>query len=386
MPRKITIFLSAPPGDGLRPARDYFHEYIKPILVSAALDWEVIEGRREGDVRAGLAEKIRKLRKRNGEISVAAPEEPDVEDLVVQSRTSSGIRSWEDLQGDLVIGRHTWKEYIRGLHEGWLGPLDPPPEPPPPISDAATQDQNNVPSSDVPFGDENISPTDAPAPIPDPAKKPSPSPPYVSPSEYPSSSLAPTVPHDLSPSTSISFPHILGITNTPTRIYRFLTRRHHADRVGHDVAMCVLASQTRPYSLSPTFASSIDPDSPSSSISEADSATETGSQWEQYSQLEGEESEWHKSARKPNSKDEEGKERVWLESMVIDDRVGRKMRAFEMGREEEERARKIAEDINKVDLLEKGKLWYRNVKAWAGWEENAQPKGWEQGLLGEEGE
>jgi hypothetical protein len=27
-------------------------------------------------------------------------------------------------KGDLVIGRHTWKEYIRGLHEGWLGPLD----------------------------------------------------------------------------------------------------------------------------------------------------------------------------------------------------------------------------------------------------------------------
>lgn len=58
---------SAPPGDGLRAAREHFHEYVKPILVAGAVDWEVIEGRKEGDVRAGLAAKIRRLRRRNGE-------------------------------------------------------------------------------------------------------------------------------------------------------------------------------------------------------------------------------------------------------------------------------------------------------------------------------
>ena len=384
MPRKITIFLSAPPGDGLRPARDYFHEYIKPILVSAALDWEVIEGRHEGDVRAGLAEKIRKLRKRNGEISETTPEGPDTEDLVVQSRTAMGVRSWDNLQGDLVIGRHTWKEYVRGLHEGWLGPLDPPPEPPPQLSHTTTSDENNAPHFNVSPSDEANPPTDTSTATPDAPKKPSPSPPYVLPSEYSTSSLAPTAPHEFSPSTPIHFPHILGFLNTPIRTYRFLTRRYHADRVGHDIATFVLAFQTRPYSSSTNYASSIDPDSPSTGTPESESIARTGCQWEQCGQLEDEEPEWHKSSRKPNSKDEERKERVWLEAMVIDDRIGAKMKTFEMSREEEDRAMKIAEQINKVGVLEKGKEWYRNVKAWMGWQDNPELKGWEQGLVGEE--
>lgn len=126
--RKLTIYLSAPPGDGLRSAREYFQEYIKPVLVAAALDWEVVEGRREGDVRAGTAERVRKLRRKGGEAG-QAEEEEDAETLVDQTRYRTGIRDLDGVKGDIVIGRHTWKEYIRGLHEGWLGPLDPPPNP-----------------------------------------------------------------------------------------------------------------------------------------------------------------------------------------------------------------------------------------------------------------
>ena len=129
MPRRITIFLSAPPGDSIRAAREHFHEYVKPVLAAAAMDWDVIEGRREGDVRAGLAEKIRKRRRKDGEEPLTGektkPSE-ETEDLVQEWRVKAGVQDWEGVQGDLVLGRHTWKEYVRGLHEGWLGPLDPP--------------------------------------------------------------------------------------------------------------------------------------------------------------------------------------------------------------------------------------------------------------------
>ena len=67
LPRKFTVFLCAPPGDGLRSAREYFQEYIKPVLVAAAVDWDVVEGRREGEVRAGLAARVRALRRKHGE-------------------------------------------------------------------------------------------------------------------------------------------------------------------------------------------------------------------------------------------------------------------------------------------------------------------------------
>ncbi|KAF7184024.1 hypothetical protein CNMCM7691_004514 [Aspergillus felis] len=126
--RKLTVFVAAPPGDGLRIAREHFKEYVKPILVAAALDYTVIEGRREGDVRAILAEQIRKHRRKAGEPS-SVVEEVGNEDIIADARQKIGVVEEPGPKGDLVIGRHTWKEYIRGLHEGWLGPLDPPSPP-----------------------------------------------------------------------------------------------------------------------------------------------------------------------------------------------------------------------------------------------------------------
>ncbi|TVY60715.1 Mitochondrial import inner membrane translocase subunit tim54, partial [Lachnellula suecica] len=120
MPRKLSVFLKGPPSDGLRAAQNHFKEYVKPVLVASGLDWEFVQGRKEGDIRAELAEKIRKSR--------MAPEERG-EDVVGGIRQNSGITEYQGVQGDIVIGRHTWKEYVRGLHEGWLGPLTEPPKP-----------------------------------------------------------------------------------------------------------------------------------------------------------------------------------------------------------------------------------------------------------------
>ena len=400
MPRKITIFLAAPPGDGLRSAREYFQEYVKPVLVAAALDWDVIEGRREGEVRAGLAEKIRKLRKRNGEISGANSEDADAEDLVEQTRKGIGIRQWDGFQGDLVIGRHTWKEYIRGLHEGWLGPLDPPPEPPHAAPELSLSDQKLVAETQEPPSTiESPPPTETPAPQPDSPKKPlSPLPPYISPSQYFTLPLAVTIPSELPPSTPLPLPHILGFLNTPIRIQRFLTRRRLADQTGHDVAGLVLAARTRQYESSSSFASSIDPDSPTTGaalgtdLGDSSSAVlETGKKWEQQRLLEEEEREWHKSARKPNPAGDEGKERVWLEEMVVDERIGQRMRMFELSPEDEQKAGVAMEGdaeggYSSSSMVKKGQGFLQSIKRWAGFEEDRKAKGWEDGLVGNESE
>ena len=112
----------------MRPSRDYFRQYIKPVLVAAAIDYDVIEGRREGEVRYGTAEQIRRLRRKRGEASTQQ-EEPDVETAIETIREKMQIREEPGIKGDLVLGRHTWKEYVRGLHEGWLGPIDKPETP-----------------------------------------------------------------------------------------------------------------------------------------------------------------------------------------------------------------------------------------------------------------
>lgn len=369
MRRKLTVYLSAPPGDGLRVARDHFKEYVKPILVAAALDYTVVEGRREGDVRAGTAENIRKMRRKAGEPS-STVEEFGAEAAVATTREQMGITDEPGPRGDLVIGRHTWKEYVRGLHEGWLGPLDAPPPPPEdspldtlevPTADAAlVADQapeatspeiSTIESLESSLGSDNNDTPDPKAKEAEEAEKaekeksdkPSgPTPAYISPAEYSSASLPPSLPHSFDSSIPVDFPHILGFLNTPTRIYRFLTQRHLAENVGREVAAVVLAANARPYhddtfsaGSDPTGAS-VDPTpSPDSSFSDLSPRN-----YEQQTVLEASEKEWHKSVRK---REDGEKEREWLDDVVLDQRIASRMQRALLSPEDEARSQRLAE-------------------------------------------
>lgn len=362
MRRKLTIFLAAPPGDGLRAARQYFKEYVKPVLVAAALDYEVIEGRREGDVRAALAEKIRKQRRKAGEPS-SVVEEPSVEGAVAEMRRRMGVHDEPGPKGDIVIGRHTWKEYVRGLHEGWLGPLDPPPPPPaPPASEESTptspekktetgisDDASPVAGSSGKEDSATKSEEEKKKKAEEEKAKPSgPSPAYISPAEYPSRSLPTSLPSSLEGSVPIPFPHLLGFLNTPIRIYRFLTQRHLADSVGREVAAIVLASSTRPYrdgsysEVSDLNSPSSQPTTTTTTSSDTSASPSSTAAYEQQTVLEHEEQDWHKSVhkREPGS---ENKEREWLDDVVLDPRLASRMRRYVLPPEEEARAERIAE-------------------------------------------
>jgi len=364
MPRKLTVYISAPPADGLVPARDHFNEYVKPILVAAALDWDAIEGRREGDVRAGLAERIRRLRARRGE-PILEHRQPDVQDLIDETRQRAGIREWDGHGGDVVIGRHTWKEYVRGLHEGWLGPLDPPA---PLVEETQTLAPGAEPAAVEAGGGlsqpsaNNTSPTAAPEPFKqeesekakEEDKKPKKkiqAPPFNTTEDYEASPLSPNCPLALGPSTVISLPHLLGFLNFPIRMHRFLNRRKVADEIGRQTAAAVLGAY-RPFHTSAETTALSDEDSINSST------------WEQDRLLVHEESEWHKTARERKGNEQE--ERVWLDKMVIDARIGERMRKFELEAEIEERA--------KSTPLGSGVSWFTSL-----WPEKPEKKPW-QGL------
>lgn len=379
---------------------------MKPVLVAAALDWEVIEGRREGDVRAGLAEKIRKLRIKNGERKSLQrePKEEDedkgsVEEALAQVRQQNGIEDWDGVQGDLVIGRNTWKEYVRGLHEGWLGPLSPPAEPSPPpkqtpppepppldapvVSESASSSPEPQPSDLNNNNDGN--PSSTPYPSPSSASNPTiPTPPYISPAQYPTCPLSSALPPNLTPSLPLAFPHILGFLNTPTRVYRYLTRRHLADSTGREVAALVLAASIRPYNHEESFASSVDIDDASPSNTEGRASpnevvAHTGHRWEQQRVLEEEEAEWHKTARKPRQEREEA---VWIEGVVVDERIGERMRRFGSGARED-----TLGGLSDGEPRDTEVTWVETMKRWVGLgDEKHESKGWEQGLVGEEGD
>lgn len=352
LPRKLTVYIAAPPSDGLLAARDHFHEYVKPILVSAALDWDAVEGRREGDVRAGLAERIRHLRKKKGEPS-AEPIEEELEDLIEDTRTRAGVRPWDGIPGDIVIGRHTWKEYVRGLHEGWLGPLNPPSKPvEAPTVAVAEVGAEQVTSPQKSLANANPTPHDeaSPSAQPEPEKPkeeetPKPEenkpkkkkqpPPFNTTADYNNSLVSPNCPQALGPTAVLPFPHLLGFLNFPIRMYRFLNRRQIADEIGRETAAAILAAY-RPF------------ESPGESrmMSDARSSNQSGEEgsgiWEQQRLLQHEESEWHKSVRE--RKDDNGKERVWLDDMVLDPRIAERMRKFVLDPEAEEKAARLASE------------------------------------------
>src|SRR5271169_4101169 len=129
--------------------------------------------------------------------------------------------------GDIIVlGRNTFKEVIRGIHEGLLLPLnyEPPlqPEPEQPKPDEEQKES---------------------------AKQPQPNPidPAIPPSQYISLSDPPeSIPEYIF--AYIPSLHILGIRHTPKRIYRFLTRRYQADEICEQVVACILEQQSREWS------------------------------------------------------------------------------------------------------------------------------------------
>ena len=361
MPRKLTVFLESPPSDGLRTAQDHFKEYVKPILVASGLDWEFVQGRKEGDVRAELAEKIRNYR--------TPPEQRTEESVVDEVRRRSGIKEFEGVGGDIVIGRHTWKEYVRGLHEGWLGPLTEPPKlsdgktiedtnstetQTPPITEnapgitshSATEEDGSSPSEQAP-------PPTEPEPKPDekPSKPPQPAP-FITTSQYQSAATPSNLPSEIGPSTPISFPHILGFLNTPRRLYRFLNRRVLADQIGRETAAIILATY-RPYYTTYTAQPATPFSTDDTEVSLQSKDRDNAQVAEQQTALFEEEKEWHKSTR---VRVEGERERTWLEPIVLDPRIASRMRRFELTTEDEARARSIVVPEEEVEGWIKGGL------------------------------
>ncbi|KAI0380669.1 mitochondrial import inner membrane translocase subunit Tim54 [Hypomontagnella monticulosa] len=323
LPRKLTIFLESPPGDGLRVAQDHFTEYIKPVLAASGLDWEFVQGRKEGDIRAAVAERIRRTREPD------AAEAQTKEEITQELRKRNGTPEWQGIKGDIVIGRHTWKEYVRGVHEGWLGPLTPPPGPEPEVK--------KVEETTVSEGSEGEKPETKPEEKPEqkPERPPQP-PPYNTTNDYPNSPLPMLIPSEFSPSTPLQFPHILGFSHTFTRLRRFLNRRYLADDIGREVAAVCLAA-AREY---------------------REDADLTRS--EQQTALEHEERDWVKAVWK-DEKPKEGEkeavtptEKIWASPVVLDPRIAMRMRRFEIQPEEEARAKEIIVPEEEIEGWIKG--------------------------------
>ncbi|KKF96998.1 Mitochondrial import inner membrane translocase subunit tim-54 [Ceratocystis platani] len=333
LPRRLTIFLAAPPGDGLRSAQDYYLEFIKPVLSDSGLDWEFVQGRQQGDIRAAVAEKIRRRRRE----SEGIPQEAlTTAQRIDAFRREKGLPEYEGIRGDIVVGRHAWKEYVRGTHEGWLGPLECPshlvvPETPKPEAEKTEADSEKK---------EKERPPQPPS--------------YNSTSEYPDEDIPRYIPGVFDPAQPVVYPHLLGFAGTFTRLWRYFNRRKLADEVGAQVAAACFAAH-RGWALDP-----------------APESSEFAGQNEVQSALAWEEKDWGKwvwEDEKPPAEGEEvpkiKKERVWKHDVVLDPRISERMRRFELLPEVQQKADLVVVPEEKLEGWTKGslrQLWRWGVK------------------------
>jgi len=174
--------------------------------VAAGYDYSLHIYQRQGHARTRVREIIKehRIQREAGGTEETSTGKPEVEG------------------GDvIVVGRNTFKEIVRGIHEGYLLPLDYVPPAPP-------AEEPKEPKEGV----------ETPPPEPNPVQ------PAIPMSEY---SSLPDPPQGTPDYTFTYVPslHILGIRHTPRRIYRFLTRRYVVDEICEQVVAAILQQSQR---------------------------------------------------------------------------------------------------------------------------------------------
>lgn len=322
----MTVYLCAPPGDGLSVAREHFRDYIKPVLNAAAVDFDVVEGREMGEVRAKVAEGVRRRRRDGWGYEVV------------------GADGGEG--GVIAVGRTAWKEWTRGIQEGWFGPLE---KPQPAITEVAAEAVEKVKEVVVETLDavvaegegeknkdgEEQKKEEEKKKEEEEEKKPRFEPEFILPAEYPSATLPSNIPAILPPAGIVSFPHILGFLNTPIRLYRFLNRRAMAEEVCKEAAAVALGNY-RPF-----IVNAPEPEGMLAAeeqvehvIEDADKPHET----EIEGLLKEEEKDWLKKVWK-----EERYVGVWRDPLTVDERIKMRMRRFFLPTEAEMEVQKAKE-------------------------------------------
>ncbi|CDK27385.1 unnamed protein product [Kuraishia capsulata CBS 1993] len=311
LPRKIRVYVSPPPSDVLDESLKVFRRYVKPLINASGIDFEVFTEERVGDIRAGVAEEIRNLRRqklglvkeekedspslslrnnlgasmlRAPALQQSAKDEEDQTKSVSELYSPSsllGIRKWKPVAdpyvsedslvqspseagGVICLGRGAFKEYMLGVHEGLLGALDPPAEVVETKQselEAPKVEELNETAKEEDSSEKTTEPTPTTDEEDEEKKRPAVPKPYILPKDYADAAVAPEL--DLSkpllddkgvpvffqqPILVLRSYHLLGFLRTPEKIFRFYTKRSQATEYASKTAT-LISKSTRPLTL-----------------------------------------------------------------------------------------------------------------------------------------
>ncbi|KAL2315550.1 Mitochondrial import inner membrane translocase subunit tim54 [Schizosaccharomyces pombe] len=212
LPRKLKVYLHGPPGDGIYVAREEFEEYIRPIFNAAAIEFETVESKGEGNLLEQVARTVYNKRHNISEVS-----EPEKNLLSV-------LKPSADPPAIVLLGRHALKEFLYGVRYGFSDDIMKR------KLETEKLEANNKEEKEEKEGkddkddkeDSNDTKND---------KKISKN--EVDSSLIEASPLTGQVPPKFLDTIAIfPLPNLLGFSNTPKRLSRFFKRRELADELG----------------------------------------------------------------------------------------------------------------------------------------------------------
>ncbi|QRV73113.1 mitochondrial import inner membrane translocase subunit TIM54 [Ceratobasidium sp. AG-Ba] len=238
---------------------------VRPILVAAAVDFEMVNGNRHSGLARSIADKI-KLQRREA----LPPDHPlryqDTQSSIpLPTAGTPAQRRERELQGGtIIIGRHTLKEYMHGLRLGWsesLGGMDREEALARRLASDGAFDEPEIQGEPEPFAtsDEPHTP-DPPSRIPSGPKSPlyssiiappkarsQPSPaPKAQPSQTNYTDSTPQYIPPQPPLLLLPFKNLLGFRYLPHMIVDFFNERKRT-RTGAEAAYALIEGQTRDF-------------------------------------------------------------------------------------------------------------------------------------------
>ncbi|THH28504.1 hypothetical protein EUX98_g5687 [Antrodiella citrinella] len=261
-PRKVTVYGSKWPDDEDHDrCMKYFRKYVKPIFVAAAVDYEMVSGRRHGDLANRIAEDIKARRRLDAGIDQSPPNPMNLPTLSLEQ-----LRRQELEGGIVIVGRPSFKEYMTGLKRGWTeslekvdkeemlamelgsdGRFDEPSEPDTVPVDLGDIDDEPIPTVSKLAPSKSLSPAFT---APHLRAEQSHSPASSSSSDRkvdPASMIPPPTsipPHP--PFLLVAYLNRIGMTQIPIMIWDFFNERERV-RAGAEAAYALIQNETRPF-------------------------------------------------------------------------------------------------------------------------------------------
>ncbi|KAF7440229.1 mitochondrial import inner membrane translocase subunit tim54 [Pleurotus ostreatus] len=256
--RKVTVYGAKWPGDedydvGIK----YFRRFVKPILVAAAVDYEMITGKRHGEIANRVADGIKAHRR----VNAGLDPRPEY-NMAIPTLKSPEVQRQLELQGGIVlIGRPTFKEFMAGVSRGWtegLQKVDQEEELAHLLENDGRFDEPEIDEDNVPMTD-SASPTSIVPPksaifSPLQLQQRAPVPKPETSSSIPDALNAPpvTIPR-LPPLLFVPFIDYIGIAQVPLMIWDFFNQRRYV-KSGAEAAYRLVKQVTRPIDVPDTVA------------------------------------------------------------------------------------------------------------------------------------